>query len=89
MAGPQETKDAVFLTVQRSDGSDSVMRPGYVAMLFLLIGLILFGFARYKPGRDNGPTEISRRIRQRTGVIFLAVATMLLIFDVITHSDLQ
>jgi hypothetical protein len=65
------------------------MRPGYVAMLFLVIGLILFGFAKYRSGRDDGPTEISRRTRRRTGAIFLAVATMLLILDVVTRDDLQ
>ncbi len=60
------------------------MRPAYVAILFLLIGLALVGLSYYKAGKPDGPGEISRRVRRRTGSIFVLVAAGLVVLDVLT-----
>ena len=60
------------------------MRPAYVAILFLLIGLALVGFSYYKAGKPDGPGEISRRVRRKTGSIFILVAAGLVVLDILT-----
>ncbi len=60
------------------------MRPAFVALLFLAIGLVLLGFSYYKAGKPGGPTVIASRVRRRTGAIFALVAAGLLILDLLT-----
>jgi hypothetical protein len=61
------------------------MRPAYVAILFLVIALVLIGLARFRSdSNSNQQTPVARRVRQRTGAIFLLVATGLLLLDLLT-----
>lgn len=60
------------------------MRPAFVAVLFLVIGLVLLGLSWYKAGKPGGPTAIASRVRRRTGTIFVLVAAGLMILDLLT-----
>lgn len=62
------------------------MRPAYAAILFFIIGLVLLAVARYGSGNSAGPADIAKKVRNRTGGIFLLVATGLLILDVLTRT---
>jgi hypothetical protein len=62
------------------------VRPAYAAILFFIIGLILLAVARYGSGKSAGHADIAKKVRNRTGGIFLLVAAGLLILDALTRS---
>lgn len=60
------------------------MRPAFVAILFLAIGVLLVCLTYYRAGKPDGPSTIARRVRRRTGAVFIAVAAGLFILDLLT-----
>ena len=53
-----------------------VVRPAYIAILFLAIAALLFALSSRK-----SETDISRRVRRRTAIIFGVVGAGLLVLD--------
>ena len=60
------------------------MRPAFVAILFLLVGLALLAFSYRGADRPGGMSAVSRRVRRRTAAMFALIAVGLLILDLLT-----
>lgn len=62
------------------------MRPAFVAVLFIIIGLILIVFSLQKEPGNEQPNPIASKTRRRTGTIFFLVAAGLLLLDLLTQT---